>query len=285
MRRAILLKNEFAWFCVALFAGWWPSTYGAVVQLAPSQDNSIFSESDASNGAGPLFSGVTAQGNLRRALLQFDIASNVPAGATITAVTLGLTQIKIGPGAVATFELHPLSAAWGEGTANGLGAGTTAGNGDATWNFRHYNTNPWSAAGGDFGAISGTATLGIENQLYTFASQPAMVADVQNWRNAPASNFGWILREAAESPSATTAREFGSRESGGSFAPTLTITYSVPEPGVLSWVAVGLVGCVLRGHRRRMITGNSHGAATPGSELCATPRIDRATEIARSMSR
>ncbi|MDB5328477.1 MAG: domain containing protein [Phycisphaerales bacterium] len=214
--------------CVVVVVGLAGLSEAATVTLSSNKDNSIYSESDASNGVGPgMFAGVTPNSVTRRGLFAFDLSS-IPAGATITAVKIDLTQTKIGPGQSATFELHPLSAAWGEGTSLGSGAGGLASTGDATWNFRSYNTTSWTNPGGDFGPTSATAALGTTNGVYSFTTQPALVADVQHWLDTPATNFGWLLKAATET--GVSAREFGTREGTAGTAPSLTITYSVPEP-------------------------------------------------------
>ena len=60
--------------------------------LPAARDNTIYSESyHLSNGAGEyFFAGQTLMGNFRRGLIAFDVASGVPAGSTITDVTLQL---------------------------------------------------------------------------------------------------------------------------------------------------------------------------------------------------
>ena len=233
----------------AIAAAWCPDAQGAAISINPTQDNSIYSESDASNGQGSLYTGKTASPGIRRALLQFDIAgSGIPSGSVIDSVSLALTQTKIGPAGSATFELHPLLAAWGEGTSSGTGSGGLATAGDATWNYRLFNTASWTSAGGDFGSTSGTATFGTSNTVYTFSSQSGLVTDVQNWLDTPGSNFGWILQASDEA--STTARELGSRESAPSNRPTLTINYTpTPEPGSLVLLGVGTL--VLSARRRR----------------------------------
>ena len=40
-----------------------------------------------------------------------------------------------GAGGTASFELHPLTKDWGEGSSSGTGGGGSATPGDATWNF------------------------------------------------------------------------------------------------------------------------------------------------------
>src|SRR5882724_13074379 len=71
-----------------------------VVRLVPTQDTTIYSESgDLGNGAGEfVFSGRTSLSSSRRALLGFDVAGNVPAGATIKSATLTL-HVSQSPGA------------------------------------------------------------------------------------------------------------------------------------------------------------------------------------------
>ncbi len=207
---------------------------GGTISILPSQDNSIYSESDNSNALGGLFTGVTPSGGERRALMQFNVAGNVPAGAIINSVSLSLTQTKVGPGGTADFEFHPLMAAWGQGTSIGSGSGGSPTSGDATWNYRLYNTDTWSSPGGDFGGVSGTETFSGNGQ-YTVGSQAGLVTDVQNWLDSPGSNFGWILMNSSPpAPLPTSARQFASSESG-SGQPTLTIDFSVvPEPS--TWI-------------------------------------------------
>ena len=97
--------------------------------------------------------------------------------------------------------------------------------------------------------------IGTLNTHYVFSSQPAMVANVQGWLDSPASNFGWLLRAADESPNVITARQFGSRESGTADAPALTINFTppvpVPEPGSLLVLSALAIAAGTRGRPRR----------------------------------
>jgi hypothetical protein len=238
------------------------------VDIAPSLDNSIYSEDDNSNALGDLFAGVTNDSATRRALMMFDIAGNIPAGATINSVTLDLTQTKIGPAGASTFELHALSDAWGAGTSDGTGTGGSPTTGDATWNYNFYNTSSWATPGGDFAAAaSGTASIGTSLGDYTFASQSGMVADVQDWLDSPSTNYGWLL-EAANESTGPSAREFGSRFSAS--PPELTVTFTpVPEPGALALfavaVAVGGLACL----RSRRILNRPVLACGANSDICS----------------
>jgi len=238
MKNSILLLMYGAFLVVT----WWTSSArGDFITVNPIKDNSIYSESDNSNALGPLFSGTTAGGAVRRALMQFDVTA-IPSGAIVNSVSLGLTQIKHGSASGAdSFELHRVSAAWGEGTSTGTGSGALPTTGDATWNFRQFNTLTWTP-GGSFGATSGTTIIDTADTRYTFASQTGLLADVQSWVNNPSSNFGWLLKIANES-NPSNAREFTSREGLLSQRPSLLVNFTaVPEPSSLVFLgAVFLV--------------------------------------------
>jgi ABC-type nitrate/sulfonate/bicarbonate transport system substrate-binding protein len=212
------------------------------------KDATIFENNpDSSNGAGPgMFSGTDGSGLPLRGLIRFDVADNVPAGATIFNVQLELYLGKVagsggggGPGGgtlTSTIGLHALSADWGEGTT-GAGAttiGTTgqgfpANPGDATWNAAFYQQVSWTNAGGDFAATaSAVATVGTTlNAASTWGSTPALVSDVQGWLNNPQTNFGWELVNTDETDS-RTFRAFWTKEaSDPTLRPELLVTYAV----------------------------------------------------------
>ena len=177
----------------------------ATATINPSQDNTVAQEfADNSSGAcDSIFSGLTdnGAGTVRRALMQFDIASNIPANSIITSVTLNMTVTRGGNHVDSTFTLHPNTGAWVEGTegcgVRGGGQGEPS-TGGVTW-----NTMPGS------GAASGS-TL-INNTTPVWSSTAAMVSDVQGWLDNPGTNYGWVL--IGDEATKTTTRRFGSRES------------------------------------------------------------------------
>jgi hypothetical protein len=248
IRQSWRIRLSFCLGAIAILAVCGTTAPAASISLVPSQDNTIFSENDNSNALGSLFAGETVDQKFRRAIFEFVLAGKIPAGSIVNSVTLSLTQTKIGPAGVAAFELHPVTAAWGQGTSIGSGMGGAPTAGDATWNYRFYNTSAWSTPGGDFGPMSGTTTIGLSDSVYTFSSQPGMVADVQHWLDNPASNFGWVLKAADETLGVVTAREFGSLENGFPVQPTLTVNYTVPEPGIVALLGLGTA--LLIGFRR-----------------------------------
>src|SRR5213082_4004331 len=65
------------------------------ININPSKDNTLYeyvpADGDLSNALGfHFFAGETAMSELRRGVLAFDIAGNIPAGSTITSVTLSI---------------------------------------------------------------------------------------------------------------------------------------------------------------------------------------------------
>jgi hypothetical protein len=207
-----------------------------MISINPSKDNTLYeydpNEGDVSNALGfHFFAGETAMGDLRRGVLAFDIAGNIPAGAIITSVSLSMNMSRTGDNTARTVELHRLLADWGEGTSQasgeeGTGAPATAG--DATWRHRFFDTIFWATAGGDFsGIVSASQSVGGVG-MYIWNSSP-MIGDVQSWLNNPATNFGWLVL-GDESPNNVTAKRFDTRESAS--PPVLTIQYTarVPRP-------------------------------------------------------
>ena len=97
------------------------------------KDATIFQNNvNNSNGAGPgMFAGTNGMTSPRRGLIEFTVAGNVPAGATINSVQLELFlgQTAGGGGGSFNIGLYTLSQNWGEGTteAGGTISGTGAG--------------------------------------------------------------------------------------------------------------------------------------------------------------
>ncbi|MCP3980142.1 MAG: DNRLRE domain-containing protein [bacterium] len=211
--------------------------------IEPVRDTTVqSSEEGRCNGSGDfLFTGRTGQSQdfLRRALLVFDVASVVPAGATITDARLTLSMNKTRPG-TQNASLSRLLADWGEGASNAPGnegGMAAAAPGDATWDVRFFPGSPWAVSGGDFAALpSATIAVGGVND-YTWGSTPALVADVQAWADDPSSNFGWIL--IGNETATRTAKRFVARENASvNSRPRLEIEFD-PPPAVAGRVPDG----------------------------------------------
>jgi hypothetical protein len=219
------------------------AAFGYVVQVAaaaatatlhPVADTFLLegNPDHSAGGQSNVAAGTVSNGTRMRALLRFDVASGVPAGATVTAVSLGLTATRViaGGGVNSTFELRRVLGPWTEDTHTG-NLGLPAAAGETCWTHRRYPDTPWHAPGGAIGtdyASNGSGSAAVAGPGgYQFASSPAMVADAQLWLDKPDTNFGWVLMTTQEAVS-ETARRFASREDAAR-APVLTIEYATRE--------------------------------------------------------
>jgi hypothetical protein len=205
------------------------------VWIPCAKDNTLFQSPSglSSSGAGAgLFVGLTGQSsnNIRRALLQFDVASMIPAGAHIVSAALTVNVERSNDVNQLPVTGHRVLKAWGEGTSvavgGGGGAGGAAATGDATWLHTFFATSFWTNIGGDFQAAP---SLTMSLPILGLATSPASAttnADVQFWLDNPAQNFGWLLK-SAETPPNGNARRIDSRESAG-VRPFLAVTYVAP---------------------------------------------------------
>jgi hypothetical protein len=225
-----------------------PGTSSTVIELGAIGDNTLYAEDDLlSNGAGQrFFAGATALGDLRRGLVKFDVAGNVPAEAFIVSATLRLHVSK--HHALAQPELFTVNrvlSEWGEGTSDapleeGIGAAATVG--DATWSFSYYSPTPtelisWTNPGGDFLPVASASTvIGVADGYYTWGPEPGIIADLMYWLRFPDKNYGWIV--LGNELDLRTARRFDSRENvGPNFRPILIVEYAQAQRQYLPLIA------------------------------------------------
>ena len=234
-QRRILLLGSAASIVLGLML---QSAVGAVRSLTPSKDNTLYESAlgSLSNGAGQhLFAGrteVLAGALIRRGLIAFDVAGEIPAGSTILSASLTLnmsrTNLAAGP---RTVSLYRVLADWGEGTSDPFGGGEGGGApstpGDATWIHRFFDFNFWLSSGGDFlFAPSASSVVGGVG-FYTWGPTPSLRADVQGWLDTPASNFGWIL--IGDESTFPTTKRFDSKDNPiPTLRPVLVVQFSVP---------------------------------------------------------
>ena len=233
--------------------------FGDVLSITSSKDNTLIQNAtgDLSNGAGSgMFVGNTHQtgDNIRRGLVAFNVAAAIPAGSTITNVSVTLTCNRSRGGGI-TVGLFPMLADWGQaGSDSGPfgGSGTDSQRGDATWIHRFYapvGGQTWITEGGDFNSVaSATKSVGGTG-TFTWSSNAALVAIVQSWLNTPTQNFGWMLKSTNEGGSQNAKRFATMEEPVAASRPRMTIEYTVPSPGVASLLACSAT--VVLGRRRR----------------------------------
>lgn len=222
------------WIILAL-AGWLTvdPAPAATLQLGPVADTGLIGRSgfqDHNLGNGDTFlAGGAATAEATRSLLRFDLAGQLPIGATITAVELHLTVSRAANGPGSVFGLHKMLKDWNEGAGGGL-SGRPALAGETTFNHRLFGAAAWGEPGGQAGVdytAAASASLSVDREnTYTWASSAKLVEDAQAWLADPSSNFGWMLISENEATS-RTARRFHSRESSIS-PPMLTVTYEPP---------------------------------------------------------
>ena len=219
---------------LALFS---PITAADQLSLAPSADATLYESSagELANGAGQsMFAGRNGAGDLRRALVRFDVAGALPAGSVVHSVELQLSMSKSSFPGPTEHALRRVLADWGEGTVHapgGEGAGAPATSGDATWLFRHFDTQSWTTPGGELAPAASASTPISAAGLYTWSSTPTLVADVQLWLDHPELAHGWAL--VGDESGASSTRRFDTREHPSAAArPELVIDFTPPACGL-----------------------------------------------------
>lgn len=214
-----------------------------VVFLDAVRDNTLYENvaGDLSNGSGQyLFVGKTAQGQLRRTLLRFDVAAAIPAGSLIQSAELTLHMSKTNTSGTLV-SVHRALADWGEGASDAAdeeGIGAPAAPGDATWIHTFFDTATWVSPGGDFALDASATTNVLGNGLYSWLSD-GLRADVQQFLDQPALNFGWAI--LGDERFDTTAKRFDAREHPDpAVRPVLRVEF-VPEPSALTLLAAALL--------------------------------------------
>ncbi len=222
-------------YTVAIFACCFAvrSARGDIVTLTPVEDATIseFSLEATFGGVNTIISGADGpeQFALRnRALLKFNFVPSIPSNAIVTSANLTLTLVKTPRPDSLWFSLHKVLLDWSESAV--------------TWTNRLSVSSPWNTPGGaaplDYSSSITQSNLIIAATVpanFTFASNPAMVADVQNWVSNPANNFGWILVCESED-NERTKRFFASSEyttnSIPTNRPTLDVQFTLPFPSL-----------------------------------------------------
>lgn len=217
----------------AAFAASAASAAADQVVLTSVADNTLIQDPAGAYSAGAaqyFFAGRVGQNGgetLRRGVIRFDF-SQIPAGSTVTSVSLKMQCSAAGAGTTQTIQLKRMLASWGEGTSTAFGGGgAPSTTGDATWLHRFYPSTPWATSGGQFSSTVSASRSVTGQGSYTWASTAQFVADVQGWVNAPASNFGWLVQGNEVTP--RSVKRFDSREAGAATRPQLTVVFTPPS--------------------------------------------------------
>lgn len=172
--------------------------------------------------------GINGASTLRRGALRFSFSS-IPAGSTITSVSLKLYCSAVGLTSSYTVSLKKMNASWGEGPSTAFGGGgAPSAEGDVTWLHRFYPNTLWSTAGGQFSSTTSASRSVAGQGSYTWTSTAQLVADVQGWLDNSATNFGWLVQ--GNETVLQSAKRFDSREAAAATRPQLTVVYTRPNP-------------------------------------------------------
>jgi hypothetical protein len=215
-----------------------------VVRLRAVQDNTLYEDPDGalSNGAGEfMFTGVGPDAIQRRAVVMFDVAGNIPPGATIIEAGLKMYNATEATDPSRVIVYRVLSD-WGEGKSKASGdesAGASATQGDATWKHTFYPTSEWTEPGGDFVSQASASTVIRGQRTYEWRRE-GTVADVQFWLDNPSENHGWVLDSSdstrrwhtRESPDAYSRPELEVRHSAASVLYITRASSGLPEPNI-----------------------------------------------------
>ena len=150
----------------------------------------------------------------KRSLLQFDLASNIPTGATLNSATFNI-NVESGQTTGQTVEIRALTNSWGDT--------------QVTWNDRLTST-PWDTVGG--GGDLAATDYGSFVPATTGWHSIDVITLTQVWWDGPITNYGLIL-----TPNETTFSnsdvKYRSMEDAG-LEPYLEINYTAPVASVSS---------------------------------------------------
>ena len=273
------------------------------VTLNPVKDNTLYEPiaqeafADVSDGVGPtMFAGKVKDADadpgtgtrvaLRRAVVEFNVAGSIPAGATIDSVQLTMFCDKVAQNAAFNVNLHRALSEWGEGTSNTgtsqQGRGEPATTNDATWRHTFYSTQFWATPGGDYTLTASAAKSVGATGTYTWGSTSGMVGDVQTWLNNASQNHGWIII-GTETQIQTTKR-FATRENSTvNNRPKLVVNYT---PLTIQGACCNGASCTLTAPGTCSIPGVYKGNGTTCTpNPCARPpgRSRGLTECQRAL--
>ncbi len=257
-----------------------PVVFGETVTLEPVKDNTLYENpaGSISNGAGQnMFVGRNSapMNSRRRGVIAFDVAGHIPAGSVIDGVTLMMSASRNSSGATVV-TVHRLLTDWGEGTSDAGepgGQGAPATEEDATWLHSFYDTDTWTAPGGDFDPAPSASAAFVGLGPVLWSSTPGLVGDAQTWLDSSGENFGWIL--IGDESDAGTAARFSTREnSTAEDRPQLIVEFTplvAAVPAVSQWGVVVLF-CLLAtaarirngaSRRTRSAASDSHSGTFP----------------------
>lgn len=166
------------------------------INLTPVKEHTLYSENASSSERDILISGSSNNGDLRRAILQFDLSA-IPSGAIINSVSLSLQVSKFSNKTNgANYYIHHINQKWDEGNSfsfDGKSDGLNTQSQETYGNDARSGSSDWSTRGADFNLKPSASTMITNESLsHSFISNEIR-NDVQRWVNGTNANHGWIL--------------------------------------------------------------------------------------------
>ncbi len=249
------MNPKILFFVAAAALSWTTCASGQSIMLGASSSNTLIQVASSagsaqlSNGQGDIYVGRTNQDgpgpgpatiSIRRGLLAFDVGDNVPAGATITGVTLTLQDV-MGRNGNQEISLSRMLRSWGQGASFSTAAlarrrPTMTRPGTILFTMRAIPRpaplGPCPAASRASISAPTVSALSLDSTaatsqtvVWSSTASPAMTTDVQQWLDSPAANFGWII--LGNENAGQTAKRFGGQTAAtyGETPPALTVQY------------------------------------------------------------
>jgi hypothetical protein len=196
-----------------------------------------------------------------RSILEFDMTSQIPSGATVNSATLSLYYWQYGPydPSGRTYWAYRLTrTGWGETTA--------------TWN-KYDGTDSWTTAGGDYTTTDGASITvpgsygwmnwTVTNQVQTAIDSGGRIAH-------------FLMRDGTEDASGEYTAYFYAREQTGSLTPKLYVSWTVTRTSKLNIETVAFGGTtVLTGASVTMNNGTDQIKAVSSGVGPTTRRFSR----------
>lgn len=197
--------------------------------------------------------GLTVNGNPDdAALLRFDLSS-IPAGSTLQSATFSL---NVTGASTRTYEIYELKRNWTES--------------QVTWKKANSATN-WQSAGAQGSLDRGSTVLGTITATSTgvcnVVLNAAGVAVVQGWINNPATNFGFVIQDYANTNKDDLV--FSSKEAAPANRPQLQLVYAPPAAAPAALMLVQVPVLQGAGTLAPTAAASASAGATSGSRIAA----------------
>jgi len=215
-RRVGLLLCAVVASVLAVGASAYPAESATSTTITTIPHDSFFDSSSATTSWGTLAqlyvrSCLSGSNCNRRTVIKFDVSS-VPTDAAVKSANLQMLM-STAPAVSRTYQAYRLTSDWTEGNGGNF----------VSWTYRLTGSVAWTTAGGDYTGTAVSVTTGTAAGVWLGWDIKDMV---QGWVTTPATNFGTLIKDAAEGNPSIYTGVFPSSEDGtAGNRPKLTVGY------------------------------------------------------------